>query len=78
MTSPAANLEAIAAFQSLLLNVLHEGGTPDEMRLKLLPAAEACGIQDYVRSFESRMLVVASELIRKWGQRNSQEPDVRG
>lgn len=66
MNAPSPNL---AAFQSTLLEVLSAGGSVAEMRAKLEGAADTCGLGDYVRSFDYRMLRVASVLVRKWGDK---------
>lgn len=59
--------DSLAAFQATLLDVLHAGGTPAEMRDKLAFVAKGAGMIDYVAGFDERMLIVASELVRKWG-----------
>ena len=64
----------LAAFQAALLEVLAAGGSVAEMRVNLEGAAEACGLADYVRSFDDRMLRVASVLVRKWGEKGESLP----
>lgn len=63
-------LEHLAAFQAAMLTTLHAGHDPAAIRASLSQAAAEAGLADYVKSFDDRMLVVAAELVRKWGARN--------
>ena len=72
MNPGSKTLSDLAAFQAALLEVLAAGGPLPEMRGRLERAAETCGLGDYARSFDDRMIVVASELVRKWGRKDMQ------
>ena len=63
--------DALAQFQARLLEILHAGESPAEMRAQMEAIAQSCGLQDYVHNWEAKMLVVASELVRKWAARAS-------
>lgn len=68
MSSEETNaLARIDAFQAVLLDALHAGGTTAEIRAKITKAADDAGLDDYVAGFDDRMIAVASELVRKWG-----------
>jgi hypothetical protein len=69
MNSGPSPLPELAAFQAALLDVLHAGGTPEEMRARLLGHEFAVEFVDYIRQFDDRMLLVAAELVQKWGRR---------
>lgn len=69
MNSENPKFAKLADFQARLLTVLHSGGTGEKMRADLLQAATDAQLLNYVSGFDDRMLVVASELVRKWGAR---------
>ena len=59
----------LARFQSALLDVLHECSTLEELRDRLEKDEAFEPYRDYVQSFDSRMLLTAAELTKKWGVR---------
>lgn len=54
-------------FQGRMLDILHAGGPPEELLRQLREAAAGTEMEDYVGTFDLRMVQVASELVRKWG-----------
>jgi hypothetical protein len=65
----SVELADLATFQAAVLDTLAAGGTPEEMRSRILVAAEQAGLVEYVAGFEDPMIAAASELVRKWGAR---------
>ena len=63
--------ESLADFQDALLTLLAEGLPPEEVRARLLADPRLVAFRDYVAAIEPRMLVVAGELVRKWGRRRA-------
>lgn len=72
MSTP--ELDQLAAFQARLLETLYSGVEPETMIKRLLKEPHITEpMRQYVSCVDSRMLVVASELVRKWGQKNAPE-----
>lgn len=69
--SEISEQDKLATFQAALLELLAQSLPPDEMlqRLKSDPAFAAH--QDYIATFEPRMVEVAAILVKKWGRRSS-------
>ena len=61
----------LAAFQSMMLEALHEHDDAAEIlaTLKADPASEP--FLDYLDELEPRMVEVAAELLKKWGRRSA-------
>lgn len=59
----------LAAFQAALLHLLAEDLPPEEFRRRLKSDAAFEPYQDYIATFEPRMIEVAAELVKKWGRR---------
>ena len=59
----------LAAFQGALLNLLAEDLPSEELRRHLTTDPAFAPYQDYIATFEPRMVEVAAELVKKWGQR---------
>lgn len=78
MSSQPAELARLAAFQATMLTTLHAGHDPDAMRASLLRSATDPALAEYVCGFDDRMLIVAAELVRKWGVRPDAEPTGHG
>ena len=59
----------LAAFQAALLNLLAKDLPPAELRHRLTADPAFAPYQDYIATFEPRMVEVAAELVKKWGVR---------
>src|SRR5215207_8208249 len=59
----------LAGFQAAMLDILHAEHDPATIRARLMPRARDAGLAEYVSGFDDRMLFVAAELVRKWGER---------
>lgn len=59
--------DALAHFQSRLLQALWEEEDAEAVRRALLQDASLAEFHAYVTAMEPRMIEVAAELVRKWG-----------
>ena len=59
----------LALFQSALLELLSQPLLVPEIQQRLRHDAAFAPFQDYIESFEPRMIEVAAELTQKWGRR---------
>lgn len=66
------HVEAIelAAFQAALLELLAQPLPPEEMMRRLHTDAVFAAHQDYIATFEPRMVEISAILVKKWGQRS--------
>ncbi len=60
--------QGLALFQSRLLQLLWEEDDPETVRRTLLADAALAEFHGYIKSMDARMIVVAAELVRKWGR----------
>jgi hypothetical protein len=60
----------LAEFQVALLELLATDLPLDELRQRLCDDAAFAPFRDYVVQLEPRMLMVAVELVQKWGRRS--------
>lgn len=61
--------EELAAFQIALLDLLDTQPNLDIMRSQLKHDPAFAPFQEYIATFDERMLQVAVELVKKWGRR---------
>lgn len=61
--------DSLAAFQAALLELLDERLATDEMLRRLKTDAAFQPFQEYIASFQPRMVEVAAELVKKWSVR---------
>jgi hypothetical protein len=61
--------EALAAFQSALVETLALNLAPADARAKLASDPRTRNLQDYVQTFDVRALEVLTELMALWGER---------
>jgi hypothetical protein len=64
----------LARFQALLLDLLSQGHSPEEIVGRLRAQPELDPFAYYIASFEPRMIDVATELTKKWGRREGGMP----
>jgi len=68
--------DELAVFQAALLDLLSEGRPPEETLRRLRADAAFAAHQDYIATFEPRMVEVATALVKKWGRReHGSRPD---
>jgi len=60
----------LAEFQAKLLELLDQDLSTDEIAESLRNDPALSDYHNYIASFEPRMIEVAAELTKKWGQRN--------
>jgi hypothetical protein len=63
--------EELANFQAALLELLDTQQDFNDMRSQLQQNPAFAPFQEYIDTFDERMLEVAAELVKKWGRRNS-------
>lgn len=56
-------------FQDLLVTILEQEENPDEVISKLLSDKRFEQLKPYIEAFDSDMIEVAQELVRKWGRK---------
>jgi hypothetical protein len=64
-----ASVNELAAFQAALLDLLAQDLPAEEMERRLREDAAFVEFRADVEGYEPRMLVVAAELMKKWGKR---------
>jgi hypothetical protein len=69
--------DELAAFQAALLELLALDLAVEEMQRRLREDATFAAFRSYVDEFEPRMIIVASELVKKWGRRTQGDSDER-
>ena len=63
--------EKLADFQAHLLELLGQEIPMEEILVRLKREPAFASYREYIRTFEPRMVEVASKLVKKWGRRNS-------
>ncbi|MBW4573847.1 MAG: hypothetical protein KME08_01025 [Aphanothece sp. CMT-3BRIN-NPC111] len=63
--------DELATFQSTLLETLSSQDDPDTIKATLEQQQLSPSLADYVQTFESEMVEIAAELVKKWGKRLS-------
>ncbi len=59
----------LAAFQTLLLDHLERGTSPEALVAHLSEHPDAIAFADYIATFDPRCVEVASRIVRKWAVR---------
>lgn len=76
MSTPLNKIEIERAelerFQSEILELLAQDLTPAQIVARLQSDPAFAPFQNYIQTFEPRFLEVASALVKKWGQRDSE------
>jgi hypothetical protein len=63
--------EELANFQAALLELLDTQQDLKDMRSQLQQNPAFAVFQEYINTFDDKMLEVAAELVKKWGRHNS-------
>jgi hypothetical protein len=63
--------EELANFQAALLELLDTQQDLKDMRSQLQQNPAFAPFQEYINTFDDKMLEVAAELVKKWGRHNS-------
>ena len=59
--------ERLARFQATMLDLLAKHSSLSELQHALQDHPDLAEFQDYVQSFDPRMMMIAAELTKKWG-----------
>ena len=67
MNLPHEECQELAEFQTALLDLLHQPLATEEILVRLRDDPRFAPYADYIATFEPRMVEVAAELTKKWG-----------
>lgn len=59
----------LAAFQAALMELLAEQLPPEEALAQMRARPAFAPFREYVETFDARAVVVATELVQRWGRR---------